>query len=82
LIEITKVEIQIYYKNRVGMPVNLALCIEWACGWDCRLNYNFQFSLIITAGCCYCRSVLARLPSRHVGCNEDVDIEAVDDKRE
>jgi len=36
LIEVTKVETQIYYKSRVGMPVNLALCIEWAHGWECR----------------------------------------------
>jgi hypothetical protein len=30
LIEMTKVETQIYYNSRVGMPVNLALCIVWA----------------------------------------------------
>jgi hypothetical protein len=40
LIEMTKVETQVYYKSRVGMPANLALCIVWARDWECRLNIS------------------------------------------
>jgi len=74
-----KVEIQIYYKSRVGMAVNLALCIECAHGWDCRLKLSVFVDyrkLLLLQKC----SSSAAYPTCWL--YEDVDIEAVDDKRE